>query len=224
MEMICFAAASVADKFNAIWERLVCQGGIIIAFILAWIFKEVGYPSAVIDFIVLLMIFDVVTKFYVVTVENRGRFSPKLLWETCFVENEINSKKLKTGLFAKIFVYFIMFTIAEQSTIDGLIFKDGLKFLIFNGICTVELYSVMENITKIHPNLNFVKRWVSDVQSKHISHVFQEDGKVLEKDAEEILESKMLSGTPVAIEDLNKENYENIGSTLTNIEDSDEWQ
>ena len=213
MGVVAFALISVGDKFKAIWDRLIVKGGIFIAAIMSWVFSLVGYPNAVIDFIVMLMIFDILTKFYVETITSTGKFTLKTLWDTCFTKNVINSKQLKNGLFAKIFVYFILFTIAEQSTIDGLMFKDSLKFLAYNGICTVELYSVMENITKVHPKFNFIKRWLIGMQKKFMDNAFEDDGTDIDLEAKKFFEDEP------------EGNYNELsGKEDDNSQDGSEWQ
>lgn len=71
-------------------------------------------------------------------------------------DKDIQSSKLRDGLFKKVgfmFCYFVAWLIDKEGALIGFNFNVSLLPIIILYACTTELVSILENISKINPDI-----------------------------------------------------------------------
>lgn len=75
---------------------------------------------------------------------------------TAVKDKDIQSSKLRDGLFKKVgflFCYFVAWLIDTEGSLIGFNFSVSLLPIIILYACTTELVSILENISKINPDI-----------------------------------------------------------------------
>jgi hypothetical protein len=155
-------------KIQSIWNYLFTKGGIISSTILTAFLTAIGFPKQIIYFIIMLIVADVLTRWYAIVRKKYGNFNLKLFYKA-WVEKDINSNKLKSGIFAKIFFYAILLIIAHQTTIvPELAFGKIISNFVYSVIVILDCISIVENMidsgySKFKPMLQFLKNKLKEL-------------------------------------------------------------
>jgi hypothetical protein len=153
----------IMSKFLTVWNYLFEKGGIIFSFVLTVFLTAIGYPKGVITFIIALVIVDILTRWYSEVHKHYKEFTLKTFY-VAWKDGILSSKKLKQGLFTKIFFYAILLYFAHQtSVIPELGFGVIISNFIYSVIIILDMISVFENMiqagfTKVRPILNMLER------------------------------------------------------------------
>lgn len=153
----------ITSKIISVWNYLFEKGGIIFSFILTVFLTAIGYPKGVITFIIVLVIVDILTRWYSEVHKHYKEFTLKTFLNA-WKDGILSSKKLKQGLFTKIFFYAILLYFAHQtSIIPELGFGIIISNFIYSVIIILDMISVFENMiqagfTKVRPILNLLER------------------------------------------------------------------
>lgn len=135
----------LVQKLESIWNYLFHKGGIIISTLLTLFLDVIGYPKQVINFVVTLIIIDILTRWMAEVVKVYGLFTFKNFLKA-WKNKVLNSKKLKKGLFVKIIFYSIFLYIANQMYInDEIIYGKTMSNFIYSIMITLDCISIGEN-------------------------------------------------------------------------------
>ena len=151
------------DKLTSMWDYLVIRGGILLSFLITLFLSAIGYPKQVIVFVVVLMIADVVSR-WVAEVVMAYDYFDLINFFKAWRYKVLNSKKLKSGLYVKIFYYAIILFIAHQASItEELAFGQLISNFLYSILIVLDCISIMENATESHfekavPILCYMKR------------------------------------------------------------------
>jgi hypothetical protein len=160
----------MSDKLIEGWNILSNKFILIFNIVLTAFLTAIGYPSQVINFILILIILDVLTRWYAEVVKRYGHFSIYNFlkaWKP--KEKALSSKQLKKGLFEKIFFYGIFLFIAYQtSIIEQMTFGTIISNFLYSIMIILDSISIFENIvdsgyTSAKPILDFFKRKKTEI-------------------------------------------------------------
>lgn len=137
---------NILGKITSVWDYLVYKGGLILSFILTTFLALIGYPKQVIYFIMTLIVVDVITRWMSEVYKEYGAFSFSLFiksWE----DKILTSKKLKNGLFIKIFFYAIILLMAHQcSVVEEIYFGAAISNFLYSILIILDCISIIENM------------------------------------------------------------------------------
>lgn len=156
------------DKLQSCWEYLIHKGGLIFSFILTGILSLIGFPKQIINFIIFLFIMDILTRWYAVVIVNYGQFSLKNFYKA-WKDKHLNSKSLKRGVFAKIFIYFVILVIAHQAGItQEFIVGQVVGSFLYSILIILDCISIFENLLEsgfaiANPILKFFRSKKDDI-------------------------------------------------------------
>jgi hypothetical protein len=158
----------MSDKLIEVWSILSNKFMLIFNFILTAFLSAIGYPSQVIKFIVVLIFLDVITRWYAEIVKEYKHFNLYYFFKA-WRDKVLTSKKLKKGLFEKIFFYAIFLFIAYQvSIIEQMQFGQVISNFLYSIMIILDTISIFENMVdsgfdSAKPILDFFKRKKTEI-------------------------------------------------------------
>lgn len=158
---------AIFQKICSVWDYMVVKGGLVISFLLSTFLTAIGYPSQAIIFIVSLIVIDILTRFHTEIYKHYGYFTIKLFFKG-WKEKVLTSRKLKNGLFTKIFFYSIILYIAHQtSIIEQLYFGQFISNFLLSSIIVLDLISIFENLSDSDVlQAKFIKQFLEKQRDK----------------------------------------------------------
>jgi phage-related holin len=136
----------IINKLNQVFNYLFVKGGIILTTILTLFLTAIGFPKSVIYFILSLIIFDILTRWFSIVYKKYGKFNLANFYKA-WKERSLNSKKLKIGFFTKVFFYAILLIIAHQASIvPELAFGEVISNFMYSMIIILDMISILENM------------------------------------------------------------------------------
>lgn len=118
------------------------------SFELSVVLAFLGLDQSVSHFILILVIADLLTKWYSLVVRNYGSFSVANLI-MAFHKGVINSHRLRKGVFGKLFMYCVMIFIASRlhskDVSSVVILADYISQFIYTTLVISEVLSILEN-------------------------------------------------------------------------------
>lgn len=151
----------IFNKLYLIWHYLFEKGGLIFSFLLTSFLAAIGFPKQVIIFIIVLVILDILSRWVAEVIKAYGKFD-FLLFLKAWKHKKLNSKKLKRGLFLKVFFYSILLYIAHQCSIcNELIFNNLISNFLYSILIVLDCISICENATDAgFDNINPIHKYL----------------------------------------------------------------
>jgi len=119
----------------------------LVSLILTTFLSAIGYPKEIIVFIFVLVIADVISRMMAEVYKKYKTISLYyfvISWKG--EDKTLSSKKLKYGLFAKIFFYGVFLYVANQtSIIPEVICGQAISTFLYSMIVVIEFSSILEN-------------------------------------------------------------------------------
>ena len=138
--------------------------------VFSFILSQIGYPKEIVIVITVLCVVDIFSKWYSVTVINKGKFTFIGFLLTWFKDRKLSSEKLRIGTTAKVFFYGFLLYVAFKLTLctEDVIFANFISNVIYTSLFLTELISVGENLilcgqVQLKPFTNFFKKKQNEI-------------------------------------------------------------
>jgi len=121
---------------------------LMVSMVLTLFLKAIGYPSQIVYLICFLIVCDVLTRWYAEVKKKYGYFNMANFIKSWGEEKVLTSKKLKSGVFAKIFIYSIILILANMSIINHQLFfglGEKVGYFLYSCIVSLDTISILEN-------------------------------------------------------------------------------
>lgn len=135
--------SQLSDMLQTMFHYLVLA----LSFVLGVFLSAIGYPKEVLSFIFWLIIIDLATKHYSITVINYGRFTVGN-YVHAWGDRFLTSRGMKNGLGVKAILYTpILFIAHKLSVVDEVVFGDAMSNILYSLLMIIEIISVLENLS-----------------------------------------------------------------------------
>ena len=158
-------------------NRVISKEVLVLSSEIALIFTLLGFDRSVTKFIFLLVLTDLLTKWYSLVVRNYGSFKIQNVLRA-FHDGIINSNRLRKGVFGKVLMYIVLVAIAsglDHPEIKNLILLSSyMSQFIYSVLVVSEVMSVLENFRDCGHSLagNLLNKF-----SRSTSSMFDEEPK-----------------------------------------------
>lgn len=158
---------AVIMKIYSVWDYMIEKGGVVLSFILTLFLNAIGFPKNIIYFISFLVVADILTRFHSEVYKHYGEFTIKNFFKS-WRHQVLTSRRLKNGLFTKIFFYTILLYIAHQMSITSeLYFGQFVSNFIYSSLVVLDCISILENMTESDFSYaSFIKKYFEKQRDK----------------------------------------------------------